>query len=260
MKYIDPAAQKQLLEKRLKNGERFAFRCHSGLDCFTLCCRNLNLFLSPYDVLRLRTCLNISSEQFLETYVDIVLRESNFFPEVLLRMSENEERTCPFLTESGCTVYPDRPDTCRTFPVEQGILFQDAESKATDVYFFKPPDFCLGQHELQEWTAESWAEDQEAAPYHKMTAQWAEVKALFQSDPWGREGPNGAKGKMSFMATYNLDGFREFVFQSTFLKRYKVKKDVLRKIKTDDVSLMKFGFAWVKFVVWGMKSPYFKPR
>ena len=57
-----------------------------------------------------------------------------------------------------------------------------------------------------------------------------------------------------------VDGFREFVFQSTFLKRYKVKKDVLRKIKTDDVSLMKFGFAWVKFVVWGMKSPYFKPR
>jgi Fe-S-cluster containining protein len=260
MKHIDPAAQKQLLEKRIKKDERFAFNCHSGLDCFTLCCRNLNLFLSPYDVLRLIRCLNISSGQFLETHVDIVLRESNFFPEILLRMSENEERTCPFLDESGCAVYPDRPDTCRTFPVEQGILFEESEGKATDVYFFKPPDFCLGQHELQEWTVESWAQDQEARPYHKMTAQWAEVKALFQSDPWGREGPNGPKGKMAFMATYNLDSFREFVFQSTFLKRYKVKHDVLRKVKTDDVSLMKFGFAWVKFFVWGMKSPYFKPR
>ncbi|MBW1896700.1 MAG: YkgJ family cysteine cluster protein [Deltaproteobacteria bacterium] len=258
MKYIDPAEQEQLLKKRLKKDERFAFRCHSGLDCFTRCCRNLNLFLSPYDVLRLRRCLNISSEQFLDTHVDIVLRESNFFPEVLLRMSENEERTCPFLTESGCTVYPDRPDTCRTFPVEQGVLFQESEGRATDV--FKPPDFCLGRHELQEWTVESWSEDQEAVAYHKMTAQWAEVKALFQSDPWGREGPNGPKGTMAFMATYNPDRFREFVFQSTFLKRYKVKRDVLRKIKTDEVALVKFGFAWVKFFVWGMKSPYFGAR
>jgi Fe-S-cluster containining protein len=260
MKYIDPEAQKELLEKRVKEEDRFAFQCHSGLDCFTLCCRNLNLFLSPYDVLRLKTFLDMSSEAFLESHTDIVLRESNHFPEVLLRMAENEERTCPFLTESGCTVYSDRPDTCRTFPLEQGILFQGPKSKATDVYFFKPPVFCLGQHESQEWTVDTWAEDQEAPLYHKMTALWAELKALFQTDPWGREGPNGPKGKMAFMATYNLDRFREFVFQSTFLKRYKVKQDVLKKIRTDEVALMKFGFGWVKFFVWGMKIPYFKPR
>ena len=180
--------------------------------------------------------------------------------DVLLRMAENEERTCPFLNESGCTVYPDRPDTCRTFPLEQGILFQGPAGKATDVYFFKPPDFCLGQHEPQEWTSESWAQDQGAVFYHKMTAKWAEVKALFHSDPWGQEGPYGPKGKMVFMATYNLDKFRDFVFQSTFLKRYKVKSNVLKKIKTDDVALMKFGFAWIKFFVWGIKTPHLKLR
>jgi len=260
MKTIDEESQKNLLQDRVKDGERFSFRCHSDLACFTRCCRNLNLFLYPYDVLRLKDCLNMSSEAFLESYVDIVLRESNFFPEVLLRMSANEERTCPFLNESGCAVYPDRPDTCRTFPLEQGILFEESKAKATNVYFFKPPDFCLGQYESQQWTVETWAEDQEAVLYHDMTAQWAEVKALFQKDPWGHEGPNGPKGKMAFMATYNLDRFRGFVFQSTFLKRYKVKQDVLRKIKTDDVALMKFGFAWIKFFVWGMVPTYFKPR
>lgn len=258
MKYIDAESQDNLLKGRVKEGQRFAFRCHPGLDCFTRCCRNLNLFLYPYDVLRLKNSLKMSSEAFLEAHTDIVLRQGNFFPEVLLRMADTEEKTCPFLNESGCTVYPDRPDTCRTFPVEQGILFR--EGRATDVYFFKPPDFCQGQYETQEWTVETWAEDQGASLYHKMTARWAEVKALFQTDPWGPQGPYGPKGKMAFMATYNLDGFREFVFKSTFLKRYKVKKDVLKKIKADEASLLKFGFAWVNFFVWGIQSPYFKSR
>ena len=139
-------------------------------------------------------------------------------------------------------------------------MFEESKAKATNVYFFNPPDFCLGQYESQQWTSETWAEDQDAVLYHDMTAQWAEVKALFQKDPWGHEGPHGPKGKMAFMATYNLDRFRGFVFQSTFLKRYKVKQDVLRKIKTDDVALMRFGFAWIKFFVWGMVPTYFKPK
>lgn len=260
MKYIDASIQQDLLKTRLHEGDRFTFRCHDGLSCFTRCCRNLNLFLYPYDVLRLKSRLAISSEHFLDTYVNIVQRESNFFPDVLLRMADNEEQTCPFLNKSGCTVYPDRPDTCRTFPLEQGILFQGPVGKATDVYFFKPPEFCLGQYEEETWTTESWAVDQEAGFYHEMTAKWSEVKALFQSDPWGPEGPYGPRGKMAFMATYNLDGFRNFVFHSTFLKRYKVKREVLGKIKKDDVALMRFGFGWVKFFVWGIKYPHLKPR
>lgn len=260
MKYVDLEKKDDLLEKGLGKNEFFSFRCHADLECFTRCCRNLNLFLYPYDVLRLKNRLNISAEQFLDTHVDIVLRESNFFPDVLLRMANDKERTCPFLNESGCTVYPDRPDTCRTFPLEQGILFQGPTGSATDVYFFKPPDFCLGQHEQQEWTPETWAEDQGAVAYHEMTAKWAEVKGLFQVNPWGAEGPYGPKAKMAFMATYNVDKFHDFVFQSTFLKRYKVKSEVLKKIKTDEVALMKFGFAWVRFFVWGMKLPYLKIR
>ena len=173
MKYIDRDIQKDLLEKRLQNDERFTFRCHEGLECFTRCCRNLNLFLYPYDVIKLKNCLNVSSDQFLDAYADVVLRESNFFPDVLLRMSENEERTCPFLNDSGCTVYPNRPDTCRTFPLEQGLQFQESGGTATDVYFFKPPDFCLGQYEPQQWTTESWSEDQGAVSYHEMTAKWS---------------------------------------------------------------------------------------
>jgi hypothetical protein len=73
-------------------------------------------------------------------------------------------------------------------------------------------------------TLSQWADDQEAVTHNRMTARWASIKALFQKDPWGAEGLNGSKGKMAFMAAYNIDRFRDFVFQSSFLKRYRVKK------------------------------------
>ena len=260
MKQVDPDKLNKLPGVRIEADDTFLFRCYPGIGCFNRCCRNLNLFLYPYDVIRLKHALGISSDDFLDAYVEVVLRPDNFFPEVLLSMSQNDQKTCPFLAESGCLVYPDRPDTCRTFPIEQGLLLDADTQKDTMVYFFRPPEFCLGQHETKEWTIPSWTDDQEARLYHKMTIRWAELKRMFQADSWGPEGPQGSKAKMSFMAVYNVDRFREFVLQSTFLKRYKVKSALYRKIKSDDVELLKFGFEWVKFFLWGIKSKKFKPR
>ncbi len=254
MRYIDAKKQDDISGKRLEPGEHFNFKCHAALACFNQCCRNLNLFLYPYDVLRLSRHLKISTDQFIEEHVDVVLRDGHYFPEVLLHMSETNAQTCPYLTDAGCRVYPDRPDTCRTFPVEQGAQYDAADGSRTAVHFFRPPDFCLGQHEDQQWTTQTWAQDQEAERYHDMTMRWADIRRLFQNDPWGRQGPHGAKAKMAFMATYNLDRFREFLFTSSFLKRYRIKPDLKKRLRNNDKALLLFGFEWVKFFVWGLPS------
>ena len=88
----------RLAEGCLSPGEKFTFRCHAELDCFNRCCHNLNLFLYPYDVLRLKHQLGITADQFIEQYVDIVIREEHYFPEVLLRMSDSENKPCIFLS------------------------------------------------------------------------------------------------------------------------------------------------------------------
>jgi Fe-S-cluster containining protein len=251
MKRIEEAKIDQLPGRRLAPDETFNFKCHSGLACFNQCCRNLNLFLYPYDVLRLSRCLEIDTDAFIDRHVDIVLREDYYFPEVLLKMDENDERTCPFLTDGGCRVYTDRPDSCRTFPVEQGALFDAATGRHTVVHFFRPPDFCLGQHESTQWTVATFEQDQEAHRYHEMTLRWAAIRRLFDNDPWGDEGPRGSRAKMAFMATYNLDRFREFVFGSSFLKRYRVKPALQKKLRVSDSALLLFGFDWVLHFVWG---------
>lgn len=254
MKSINPEEMNRLPGIPLRKTDTFKFRCHGDLSCFNQCCRNLNLFLYPYDVLRLRKSLDMDSDRVLEAHVDVVLREGNHFPDVLLRMADNESQTCPFLSEAGCTVYTDRPDTCRTFPVEHGLLFKDRPGASEIVSFFRPPDFCQGQHEAQVLNLEGWADDQEAGTYNQMTVRWATIKALFQRDPWGPEGLNGAKGKMAFMAAYNIDRFRDFVFQSSFLKRYRVKKTLIKKLRTSDRELLLFGFEWIGHFVWSIPS------
>ena len=39
---------------RLSPESKFRFSCHKGLSCFTQCCGDVNIFLTPYDVLRLK--------------------------------------------------------------------------------------------------------------------------------------------------------------------------------------------------------------
>ena len=260
MKYIDIDELDGLPGQRLKETETFSFDCYPGIACFNRCCRNLNLFLYPYDVIRLKNSLGISSDPFLDQYVDVILRPDTFFPEVLLKMSDDAERSCSFLTPAGCKVYADRPDTCRKFPIEQAVFYDAANKKAERLYFFKPPDFCRGPREEKRWIPAGWNQDPDDALYDRMTLQWAELKRLLQSNPWGKEGPEGPRAKMAFMATYNIDRLREFVFESSFLRRYKLKSDLLKKIRKDDTELLKLAFEWVKFFLWGIKSKKFRRR
>ena len=255
MKSLDADLLKDLPGERMHPGKRFRFACHPGVGCFNLCCRNLNLFLYPYDVLRLKTALGMTAEAFIETHTDVVMRDGQHFPEVLLKMAENGEKTCPYLTKEGCSVYADRPDACRTFPVEHGAVFSPEGRILEEVHLFRPPEFCEGPKEEVEWTLESWAEDQGAGLYNRMTREWGAVRSLFAEDPWGPAGPSGAQAKMAFMAVYNMDAFREFLFGSTFFKRFKVKPDLKSKLKKDDLALLRFGFDWIRFGVWNQKVP-----
>ncbi|HSO67780.1 MAG TPA: YkgJ family cysteine cluster protein [Desulfatirhabdiaceae bacterium] len=260
MKYIDLENQKDLNQPTLNENSLFSFRCHPGISCFNHCCHHLNLFLYPYDVIRLKNRLGIPSNEFLDRHVDVVIREGSFFPDVLLTMSEAVNHPCPFLTETGCGVYEDRPDACRMFPLEQGMMYDTASRTSRQVYFFRPPEFCMGRHENNTWSPRSWIQDQCAKMHNDMTILWSGVLRLFQENPWGNEGPEGPKAKMAFMTAYNIDEFRKIIFNSSFLKRYKIPSSALNRARTDDAELLHIGFAWIKRFLWDISTPLIQPR
>jgi uncharacterized protein len=260
MKYLDPRSLQEISESPIQGDKTFSFHCHAALDCFTQCCRNLNLILYPYDVLRLKNSLGVTSDAFIEEHVDIVLREGRYFPDVLLRMADDDRRSCPFMVPEGCRVYADRPHTCRTFPVEQGVLFGDEADAGTPVGFLRPPSFCRGCQEGPRWTLQTWNEDQQALRHHDFNLRWSQVHRLFDTDPWGAEGPQGPKARMAFMAVYNLDRFREFVFKSSFLKRFRIQTELSLRLRRSDEALLTFGYEWIRLFVWGQPSRAIRPR
>ncbi|RJP93671.1 MAG: hypothetical protein C4518_05660 [Desulfobacteraceae bacterium] len=59
---------------------------------------------------------------------------------------------------------------------------------------------------------------------------------------------------------YNVDAFREFILNSSFLQRYKIEAGLRMRIKSDDVAVFKLGMAWIKMFLFGVKTPEIKPK
>jgi len=59
---------------------------------------------------------------------------------------------------------------------------------------------------------------------------------------------------MFFLASYNIEGFRDFVFESSFLDRYDIDKDTVENIRDNEIELLKFGMKWLKSILFLDKS------
>jgi hypothetical protein len=65
---------------------------------------------------------------------------------------------------------------------------------------------------------------------------------------------------MFFMASYDIDRFRSFVFDSSFLQRYSVDEPELAKLRSDDVALLEFGLKWLKGLLFREGGPQEGPK
>jgi len=229
---------------------RLKFRCHKGISCFTKCCSNIDILLTPYDILRLKNRLGLSSEEFLIRYTYVHIDEKTSHPFVFLKMNQDMMKNCPFVSEQGCKIYSDRPASCRYYPVGQGSLKKLDEKTnkpiTEEFYFLIKEDHCVGFKEDKEWTIKSWRDDQGVDVYDDMNRGWKEI--LFRRNLPGHN-LDEKKQKAFYMACYDIDRFRRFVFESMFLEVFDVDEYTLKRIKNDETELMKFGFDYVKYIL-----------
>ena len=232
----------------------FTFECHPGVECFTLCCRNVDMILYPYDIVRLKHALAIDSEEFLRSYVTLEKGDNIFFPTVKLKLTGDATRACPFLNDKGCTMYNDRPTACRTYPLERAVNRTRDQSMPDDYYFMTEHPYCLGHKENKSFTVSSWLRNQRLFEHNMMNDLWAEMDTLFSRNPWKGEGAGGEKQRLAFLVCYNIDGFRRFVEAQHLLRQFRLEKDFRRRIVAQDSELLKFGFEWLKYILAGAGS------
>lgn len=238
---------------KLRKDKKFHFECKSGIECFNKCCNDVNIFLTPYDIIRLRKALGISSSDFLTNYTILPISSNLRHPIVMLRM-EPSTLNCPFLSENGCRVYEDRPWSCRMFPV--GVAspnqVEKTSSNQEEFYFLIKEDICKGFEQNKEWTVEEWFKDQSIEEYAELGEMFKEI-SLHKFFLTARA-IEPVKLEIFYMVCYNIDKFRNFLFNSSFFRRFDVSKEYQDILMSDDVELLKFGFRWLRLSVFGEKT------
>jgi Fe-S-cluster containining protein len=244
--------------RQLGDGETFSFACNPGVPCFNRCCRDVNIVLTPLDVLQLARARQMPTDEFLDAHTLNPITKDMPLPIVLLKMGDDPERECTFLGENGCTVYERRPWACRMYPVGMAIPPSRAGSEEPEpIFFLFEDDYCEGRHQGgRQWTALEWRTDQGVIERDEIEAGWRAIV----SHPWfiGGRRLDPKRMHMYYTACYDLDNFRSFVFESTFLERFDLDPELVEQLREDDLALLRFAFHWLRFALFA--EPVMKVR
>lgn len=227
----------------ISGATRFSFACHPAVPCFTECCRQLDLALTPYDVLRLKNRLKMPSARFLEQYVITEWDPQLLFPQCYLTMVDDGRASCVFVSPAGCTVYSDRPGACRAYPVGRGASAgRDGRIEETLVLVREP--HCHGFSENPGQTADEYFAGQGLREYNRFNDA---ILAVTQHQRF-RTGSRPDRRHLDrfILALYNLDDFRRELNNGAITLRRPFTPEELRGLTGDDEQLLLLGIRWLQ--------------
>ncbi len=227
---------------KIDRDDQFSFACHPGISCFTHCCRQLDLALTPYDVLRLKHALGLCSSDFLEKYVLIEQEESEAFPRLYLTMVDDGKASCVFVAAEGCTVYQDRPGACRAYPIGRAAAIRKG-SPVKEFFVLLKENHCRGfNSQSPRQTPLKYCQNQGLAPYNRFNDA---VGDILQHEMI-RKGmkPTKEQIKSYLLALYDIDTLREIILDGR-LPHASLTPSRQREI-ADDETLLLFAIGWLK--------------
>jgi len=229
--------------------ESFGFCCHACVPCFNACCRDLNQFLTPYDILRLKNGLGLSSGDFLAEYTIQHDGPESGLPVVALKPVDREQKTCPFVTPGGCRVYDDRPSSCRVYPVARAISRNRETGGITEHFAIIREAHCRGFSEEKTQTVREWIGGQGLSEYFTMNDR---LMIIISMKNQFRPGPLNLKDRLLFhTALYDIDAFRSQVINNELLEPLGISSAEMENIESDDKCLLEWGHRWVAFALFG---------
>jgi uncharacterized protein len=229
------------------------FSCHKGIGCWNACCSNIDISLTPYDIIRLKKHLGITSTEFLKDYTVPYEMEKDGIAGVKLRPVENGT-ACRFMKPEGCGVYGDRPTACRYYPVALLSMRKQDEYTDTEAYAIVKESHCKGHEVDRRVTIADYRKEQGVEEYDELTRGWRQLVLKKKSAGPAIGTPSLKSRQLFFIACYDVDTFRCFVDSEGFNKLFKLGADEKAMLMADDVELMQFAFRFLKQVLFGEQS------
>lgn len=224
--------------------DRFNFSCSPDVPCFNECCRDLNQFLTPYDILRLKKHLKLTSSEFLEKYTVQHIGPETGLPVIVLKQDADSDSTCPFVSKEGCQVYENRPSSCRAYPLARMLSRNRETGELTEHYAILKEDHCRGFEQEKSQTVQEWIDSQNLAVCNEMNDLLMDLIVLKnQKHP---EPLDFRERHLFHLACYDMDSFRTQVFEKDLLKDETIDPQMLEAARSDDTALLKLGLDWVK--------------
>lgn len=250
------AAAGPVLPVRLTEQNSFCFRCHAGVSCWNECCHDTDITLTPYDLIRLARHLGLRPGEAGRMFGTPDIHEPSGMPVLKLKRVDNGDarRPCVFLDgDNGCFVYEDRPAACRYYPLGLASVKMKGHEAPEDFYFLVKEPHCRGHDEEKEQSVAEFRAEQGVQPYDEANRGWIHILMKLASwkalgGPEGKELDQRTK-KMFAMATTDLDAFRCFVFETSFLERYAIDPDMRPLLATDDEVLLKLAVDWLRAIL-----------
>ncbi len=229
------------------------FQCRKGIACWNACCSNIDISLTPYDILRLRRRFELSSGAFLQQYTLPYEMEQNSIAGVKLRPVANGS-ACQFMTVDGCSVYEDRPTACRYYPLALLSLRRQDETADSTSYALVEEPHCLGHREPRRISVEAYRKEQGLDDYDDLARGWRQLILKKKSSGPSIGKPSKRSLELFFMVCYDIDRFSEFVASEGFRQLYDLPPQELKDILCDDLALMQFGFRFLRQVLFGEET------
>lgn len=231
----------------LNPGESFRFACHPEVPCFNACCSDLTLMLTPYDVLRLRRSLNISSTDFLNHFAVRATLPDTGFPMPRLKMREERLKRCPFVSPEGCKVYPNRPGACRTYPLGRASRLDEAGAVVEQFFIVREPH-CQGFEEASTWTAPNWLADQDLTAYNAYNDRYMRMMSLARAK---QARLSDKQEQMVWLAQYQPDAFQEFIASRDLFRLVEIDEARQARVLAEEEEALIFGIDWLELVFFG---------
>ncbi len=251
-KFKDIPFESDMVPEMLDLGTKLKFSCHKGISCFNACCKQADITLTPYDIIRLKESLGKNSTEFLKEHTVPFQMEQDGLPGVKLRTTD--DGVCLFMTDEGCSVYADRPTSCRYYPLGHMSMRQTGAEHEETHYFLVQEQHCKGHDEARELTIQEYLKEQDTAFHDEMNKEWLQVMLKKRSAGSTVGALPESTLQMFFMCSFDMDRFRRFVLSDAFRTTYELEDSVYEVLEKEDIPLMQFGAKFMKQAFFGERS------
>ena len=229
------------------------FHCHKNISCFNACCKNIDITITPYDIIRLKRRFNMTSSQWVNRFTMPFPMDAHDMPGLKLSTKPGSS-ACIFLGEEGCSVYEDRPAACRYYALGSMGVRKQGGDNVEDLYFIVREDHCKGHDEPRWLTVREYLEEQGIVEYDENNRHWRDVVLKKRSSGPTVGRPSTRSLQLFDMCSYDIDNFRDFFNSRGFDEVFELDADEKQSLSNDEDRLYQFSCRFLKQVLFGEMS------